>query len=61
MSSPTPPAAAPERQALKVPDQANSAALTDDIAARRRALAVSSMTGALGLSTAPSTTTALGG
>lgn len=55
---PPPPA---ERQAIKLPDMANTKDITDDVARRRRALAQSSFTGALGLSSGPSTTTVLGG
>jgi len=60
MSGPkvTPPA---ERQAMKLPDMANTKDITDDVARRRRALAQSAFTGSLGLSSGPSTTTVLGG
>ena len=47
---------------MKLPDQAASSTLVDDIAKRRRAMSVTAMTGALGLGGGtPSTTTVLGG
>ena len=46
---------------MKLPDQANSSTLVDDIAKRRRALSMTAMSGALGATSAPATTTVLGG
>lgn len=52
---------AAERQAIKLPDQANDANRADDIARRRRAMAATSFTGALGLGAPTTTPTVLGG
>ena len=46
---------------MKLPDQANSATLADDIAKRRRMLAMNAVGGKLGGTSSPSTTTVLGG
>lgn len=46
---------------MKLPDQANSSTLADDIAKRRRMLAMNAMGGKLGGTTGPATTTVLGG
>lgn len=46
---------------MKLPDQANTSTLADDIAKRRRMLATRAMGGALGGTSAPATTTVLGG
>jgi len=61
MSAPKAPPPAPERQPMKLPDQANAGNLADDIAKRRRAMSMTAMTGALGLTSGPATTSALGG
>lgn len=53
-------ASIPERQALKLPDNGATAGRVDDEARRRRAMAATAFTGALGLGS-PNTTTTLGG
>ena len=50
----------PERQSLKLPDGGATAPRVDDDIRRRRALMATAYTGALGLGSAPTTTT-LGG
>jgi hypothetical protein len=47
-------------QAMKLPDNGATNNLTDDMVKRRRAMAATAFTGALGLGN-PSTTTTLGG
>jgi hypothetical protein len=54
------PQSIPERQPLKLPDGGATAEFTDDAARRRRAMASTAFTGALGLGS-PTTTTVLGG
>jgi hypothetical protein len=61
MSGPKIPPPVPERQVQKLPDAGSTAALTDEDARRRRALATTAFTGSLGLGVGPSTTSVLGG
>lgn len=50
-----------DRQAIKLPDGGATAGRIDDIARRRRAMAATAFTGALGLGSPTTTSTALGG
>ncbi len=63
MCMPSPPKATtiPERQALKLPDNGATAPRIDDEIRRRRAMMATAYTGALGLGSAPTTTSSLGG
>lgn len=63
MCMPKPPQAQtiPERQALKLPDGGATAPRVDDDIRRRRAMMATAYTGSIGLGSAPSTTSVLGG
>jgi hypothetical protein len=60
MPSPPKPQTLPERQSLQLPDDGATAPRVDDDIRRRRAMMATAYTGALGLGSAPTTTT-LGG